>query len=240
MKSINCEQNVQKRQFLRCYIEFAGVHTAGKSTLLNLIVDTGALLPLLATYPQKIKRPKFSFATYILISIITKYRDLIFVVNFLLKYAKLNWENYRVVGRFLLKMVILHDFYKRFEFDVWLKDDMLHLLPRIQFRDKVDIYEGFLQYFLHFKGIYAGIIYINLDEELMQARFEARFSKRPKHRKISRKPLYSRVFRQNEILKKVLKNQQEVPVLFLDGSHSLASNSKRAVRFIKLTLEKHN
>ena len=111
-------------------------------------------------------------------------------------------------------MVILHDFYKRFEFDVWLKDDMLHLLPRIQFRDKVDIYEGFLQYFLHFKGIYAGIIYITLDEELMQARFEARFSKRPKHRKISRKPLYSRVFRQNEILKGFKKSAGSSSAIF--------------------------
>jgi len=233
MKSKNDESNDQKRQFLRRYIEFAGVHTAGKTTLLNLIVDTDALAPLLASYPQKMKRSKLSFATHIFISVFTKYRDLIFVVSFFLKYAKLNWENYRVVGRFLLKMVILHDFYKRFEFDVWLKDDMLHLLPRIQFRDKVDIYEAFLKYFLHFKDIYTGIIYMHLDEELMQARFESRFSNRPKHRKISRKPLYSRVFRQNKILQKVLHNQQEIPVLFLDGSHSISSNSKRAVHFIQ-------
>lgn len=215
------------------YIEFVGQHTAGKTSTIHDIVDNELLEPKVAIYPQNIQRSRLHFFLSLPILVLQNLRHLWFMVHFLSRYGEWSWINYHAAGRHLMKMVILHPYYKRFDFDIWMKDDMLHLLPRIAFRRTVDVEGVFREFFTHFSYLYDGIVYLNLSYDIMQQRFRSRFTVRPDKRRRSREPVYERAFIQNEILKRMLTEQTQVPVLVLDGADEVHKNSLQTVEFVK-------
>jgi len=216
------------------YIEFVGQHTAGKTVTIHEIVDKSLLAPMQSVYPQQLKRRKIHFALMLPVLFVQNFIHFWFAVIFLLRYTKWNWTNYHAVGRHLLKMVLLHPYYeKHFEFDVWMKDDMLHLLPRIEFRRSVDTEVVLTKFFKHFAYLYEGIVYLDLPYEEMKRRFEERFKERSESRRANREKVYERAFEQNKILKKILVEQKQVPVLLLSGTESTEQNATESAEFIR-------
>lgn len=215
------------------YIEFVGQHTAGKTSILKHIVDQDLLKPLVAIYPQKVKRSQFHFWFSLPWLVLKNLNDLFFVSGFFLRHTKFSWINYHAAWRHLLKMVILHPYYERYNFDIWMKDDMLHLLPRIDFKKNVDVRVCLEKFFKRFESRYDGLVYVDLPYEIMQKRFLVRFDDRPKSRKKSRGPVYERSFQQTLLLKEILLDQKSIPVLVIDGTEDISDNAKKAASFIK-------
>lgn len=216
------------------YIEFVGQHTAGKTLTICKVVDNKLLAPKVAVYPQKIKRSLFHFTLTLPVLIIQNIKNLLFVNIFLFRYASLSWINYHAVGRHLFKMVLLHPYYcKNYNFDIWLKDDMLHLLPRIKFKKGVDVKCAFQEFFSHFSYLYDCIVYIDLPYDVMNQRFKNRFSTRSSRRRKSRIPVYERAFSQNIILRQVISDQTNTPFLILDGTNDILENANLVTEFIK-------
>ena len=221
----------------RTYVEFVGMHTSGKTTIIKEIVHSSLLEPLCAVYPQKLERRRLHFAFSLPRVFISEFRNIWFVFFFLLRYAKWHWTNYHAAGRHLLKMVLLHPYYeKNFAFDVWMKDDMLHLLPRIEFRKGVDVSRVLREFFEHFAYRYDALVYVEVQYTQIQKRFEERFKMRPAALRENRIVVYKRAHSQNKILKEVLLAQKKVPVLELDGRDSISSNAKKAALFIRNTI----
>lgn len=217
----------------KLYVEFVGQHTAGKTTIIRDIVDRDLLKPQNAIYPQKIERSHLHFSLNLPKLILLNLFDVIFVSLFFLKYAKYTWTNYHAAGRHIWKMVILHSYYSNFNFDIWMKDDLLHLLPRIEFRKKVSVSFALNIFFSRFAHLYDGLVFIDLPYEEMKARFEIRFENRPNRRRLNRELVYERAYLQNIILKSILIEQSKVPILVLDGLADLESKSFEVVKFIK-------
>jgi len=217
----------------KLYIEFVGQHTAGKTTVIHDIVDRGLLEPRKATYPQKVKRSRIDFAFRLPLLLLINIFDVIFILKFLIVNVKFNWNNYHSAGRHMWKMVILHPYFLKFDFEVWMKDDLLHLLPRLEFKKNVDIHSALTIFFNHFKNWYDGLVFIELPYEDMKARFEIRFANRSERRRVNRAEIYDRAFAQNILLKDVLLRQTNVPILVLDGNSAVDVKSAQVVAFIK-------
>ncbi|MEX0917675.1 MAG: hypothetical protein WDZ93_00810 [Candidatus Paceibacterota bacterium] len=216
------------------YVEFVGQHGAGKTRTIHEIVNRDMLAPYAAVYPQQLQRSRVHFACSVPLLLVLHIRHVWFVGRFLLQYAKWNWINYHAAARHLIKMVVLHPYYEsRFDFDIWMKDDMLHLLPRIEFQDGVEVIAVFRKYFNHFAYRYNGVVYIELPYDVMMQRFEQRFRARDPKRKENRTPVYERAFQQNKLLKQVLTEQTLVPVLVIDGTHDVSDNAQQVVAFIR-------
>jgi len=215
------------------YIEFTGPHTAGKTSIIHEIVDNDLLKPLSVIYPQKIKRSSILFALALPWVAICNFRHLLFLKFFWLRYVKLNFINYHSVGRHLFKMILLHPYYERYDFDVWLKDDMLHLLPRIDFRKGVDVDTVLRKFFMHFAYLYDGIVYVDIPETVMKERFDSRFEGRSSWRIKSRIPVYKRSYVQGQVLKNILVGQKCVPVLCINGTDEIQKNAHHVEDFIK-------
>lgn len=215
------------------YIEFVGQHTAGKTSTIREIVDTEMLAPLTVIYPQKIKRSQVVFVRALPWLIITNLKHLCFVCVFFLKYAQCSYINYHAVGRHIFKMVILHPFYERYDFDLWMKDDMLHLLPRIAFKEGVDVKQVLQEFVAHFTYRYNGLVYMDLPYDVMRHRFQARFADRPAARRLNRELVYERSFKQTLLLRELLLAQTDVPLIILDGTDSVRTNAERVVSFVR-------
>lgn len=216
----------------KIYIEFVGQHTAGKTTVIRDIVDRGLLEPQKAIYPQIIKKSRIHFFLKLPQLFFNNIFDLIFITLFFLRHANFTWTNYHSSGRHMWKMVILHPYYSKFDFDIWMKDDLLHLLPRIEFRENVDVYFAFQRFFNRFSHLYSGLIYIELPYQKMKSRFNIRFENRSPRRRANRAAVYERAYTQNFILKRILLEQSQIPILVLDGLSDVESKSAQVVRFI--------
>lgn len=216
------------------YIEFVGQHTAGKTKTIHEIVDNNLLFPNTAIYPQKIKRSRLHFYFYLSIIFIKNINNFLFVLLYLLVNTKWSWINYHSSDRHLIKMVLLHPYYSGLKgFDTWMKDDMLHLLPRLEFKKDLNVKDKLEKFFDKFSYLYDGIVYIDLPYEVMRQRFEDRFQNRDKNRKENRGPVYERAFKQNIILKDIICNQNKIPYLIIDGTQNISENADKVVKFIK-------
>lgn len=220
----------------KIYIEFVGQHTAGKTSVIHDIVDRECLLPTKAIYPQKLNRSRTHFFLNLPLLFLNNIRNLCFICLFFLRYTKFTWINYHSAGRHMWKMVLLHPYHVKFNFDLWMKDDLLHLLPRIEFRNKVDVSDVFQMFFNHFSHLYDGLVYIDLPYEEMKERFKSRFESRSFRRKANRELVYDRAYKQNILLKEVLMNQNKVPILVLDGLVEVKNKSSMVVKFIKVNI----
>ena len=225
MSLMNCKSKV--------YIEFVGQHTAGKTTVIRDIVDRGLLEPTKAIYPQKINRSRLDFTCSMPRLFFDHIRDILFIFQFFARNVKCNWVNYHSAGRHMWKMIILHPYFLKFDFDVWMKDDLLHLLPRLEFKHGVNISDAFGAFFNHFAHWYSGLVFIDLPHEDMKARFNERFKNRPHRRRENRSKVYERAYAQNTVLKYVLLEQNKVRVLVLDGKSDVTIKSEQVVKFIE-------
>ncbi len=156
------------------YIEFAGAHGAGKTFTYHAIAKQQLLKPYKSIYPGQVKRPRLHFMMNCPIIAIKNIFHILFVLSFFYQYAQLNLLNFKVL-RVLIKMIILHPYYYRFDFNVFLKDDMLHMIQRIIFKKKVDLEKVFYEYLIHFSYLYDGLIFVDIDEKIMRNRFKKRF-----------------------------------------------------------------
>ena len=215
------------------YVEFVGQHTAGKTSTIQAIVDNEMLAPIAAMYPQQITRNNWHFYSVLPFLCVRQLPSLLFVLHFMLRYGSWRYTNYHAVGRHLIKMVVLHPYYERFPADVWFKDDMLHLLPRIQFRPTVDVRRVLEKYVEHFMQRYDGLVFIDVAVDVMRERFAERFKDRPTARREDRRIVYERAYTQNLFLKEILQNQTSVPVLFLEGEQSIEANAAAVVAFVR-------
>ena len=217
----------------KLYIEFVGQHTAGKTTVIHDIVDRDLLEPIKAIYPQKIKRSRFDLVLSMPRLFFFHIVDFLFLFQFFTRNVKCNWINYHSAGRHMWKMIFLHPYFLKFDFDVWMKDDLLHLLPRLELKPGVDTSDVFNSFFNHFSHWYSGLVFIDLPYEDMNARFNERFKNRPNQRRKNRSTVYKRAYFQNKVLKHVLLEQNKVRVLVLDGKSEVAIKSVQVVKFIE-------
>lgn len=217
----------------KLYIEFVGQHTAGKTTVIHDIVDRDLLEPIKAIYPQKIQRSRYDLVFSMPRLFFFHIFDLLFLFQFFKRNVKCNWINYHSAGRHMWKMIFLHPYFLKFDFDVWMKDDLLHLLPRLELKHGVDTYDVFNEFFNRFSHWYSGLVFIDLPYEDMNARFNERFKNRPHQRRKNRSRVYERAYVQNKVLKHVLLQQNKVRVLVLDGKSEVAIKSVQVVKFIE-------
>ena len=156
------------------YVEFVGAHGSGKTFTYHAITKQNLMAPYKALYPGQVRRPKLHFALKWPFIAIKNIRHIIFLICFFFRYAQARQINFKVL-RSLMKMIVLHPYYYRYDFDVFLKDDMLHMLQRIMFKKKVNLEEAFREYLMHFIYLYDGLIYVDIEPEVMWRRFKKRF-----------------------------------------------------------------
>ena len=213
------------------YFEFVGAHGAGKTYTYHKLCKTDLLLPQKAIYPGQVKRNSLHFYLSCPIIALQLRRDIVFIISFFIRNAELKLSNLRVL-RSLLKMSILHSYYQRFEFDILLKDERLHLLQRIYFRKATFIKKEFLNFLSYFKNIYDGIIFVSIDQAIMHARFTSRFPGKSQQFKENRASIHEHAFRQSQIMREILTEQSFIPCLFIDGGDDSNINAEAAKSFI--------
>ena len=213
------------------YVEFVGAHGAGKTFMYHTITEQQLLKPHKAIYPGQVQRPAVHFALSWPILAIKNIRHIVFVIGFFVRYAQIRKINLKVL-RTLIKMIMLHPYYYRFDFDVFLKDDMLHMIQRIMFKKNVQIEKVFREYFMHFVYLYNGLIFVDIKPEVIRERFKKRFPGKSDSFKKTRVVIHERVWQQSQILRRVVTTQTVVPFIVLDGSDDVQMNAQKAVLFI--------
>lgn len=214
------------------YVEFAGAHGAGKTHTYHVIAKQQLLKPYISLYPGQVQRPRFHFLMSCPVIALKNIKHILFVVSFFLQYAKICLINFKIL-RTLIKMIILHPYYNRFHFNVLLKDDMLHMIQRIIFKKDLNVEKLFRKYFLHFTYLYDGLIFVDIDTEVMRERFKKRFPGKSKNFIRSRKIIHDRVKVQSEMLREVITSQTIVPYVLINGNDKVSKNVENVVTFIK-------
>ena len=128
-------------------------------------------------------------------------------------------------------MIILHPYYNCFNFNVLLKDDMLHMIQRIIFRKDLDVENLFRKYFIHFAYLYDGLIFVDISTKVMKERFKKRFPGRSKKFIKSREIIHERVKVQSKMLREVITSQKIVPYLIINGNKKVSKNAANVVSF---------
>lgn len=220
--------NPKKKKY---YVEFVGAHGTGKTFTYHVITKQNLLNPFKAVYPGQMKRPKIHFAINWPIIALKNIHHLLFVVYFFSRYVQFRQVNIKVL-RNIIKMIILHPYYYRFDFDVFLKDDMLHLLLRIIYKPSVNIEEALTKYFTHFSYLYDGLIFFETSPEIIWERFKHRFPSKSDAFKMIRLAIHERALQQSHILQRVLTAQKAKPFLVIDGSDDVNKNAEKIVSFL--------
>jgi len=225
---------VENRKY---YIEFVGTHGAGKTFTYHEITKKNLLEPHKSIYPGQINRPRLHFLMSCPIIGLKNIKHIIFVTLFMCKYSKINRLNFKIY-RTLFKMIVLHYYYYRFNFDFYLKDDMLHIILRIIFKPKVDIECAFTEFFEFFHHLYDGLVFFDITSTTLDERFQNRFSGKTAAFIKSRLHIHQRSREQAKFLRRVLTTQRLVPIMVIDGGADVKSNADEIVSFIKTTILK--
>ena len=212
------------------YIEFAGAHGAGKTFIYHAIAKQQLLKPYKSIYPAQVKRSKLHFILSCPIIAFKNFFHILFILSFFFRYAKLNLLNFKVL-RVLIKMIILHPYYYHFDFNVFLKDDMLHMTQRIIFKKKIDLNKVFNEYLTHFSYLYDGLIFVDIEKKIMRNRFKKRFPGKSEAFKKNRAIIHERVKKQSKFLRKVVTSQTKVPFLIINGSDDVNQNVQKIILF---------
>ena len=215
----------------RYYIEFIGAHGAGKTHTYHKIAKQQLLKPYKSLYPGQVKRPRFHFLINCPLIAVKNIKHIFFVTGFFIRYAEVTLMNFKVL-RTLIKMIILHPYYDRFNFNVFLKDDMLHMIQRIVFRLNLNVEKLFCEYFTHFNYLYDGLIFVDIEKSVMHERFKKRFPGKSQNFIETRRIIHDRVEAQSKILRKVITSQTVVPYLLIDGNENVHKNAENVVKFI--------
>ena len=214
------------------YIEFVGAHGAGKTYTYHEITKKQLLKPYKSFFPGQVNRPKLHFAFNCPSIVLKNLKHILFVISFFYKYSKTKLLNFKVC-RVLIKMIILHTYYYRYDFNIFLKDDMLHMIQRIIFKNDVDVDEVFDQFFSHFSYLYDGLIFVDISTKKMEERFKKRFPGKSENFKKSRKKIHERVKKQSANLRKIITLQNIVPYLIVNGNDDVNKNAQKIITFIK-------
>ncbi len=217
------------------YVEFVGQHGAGKSTTYRYLVDNKLLSDVVSVYPHLLgKRSRLRFFLLLPFIFLTLWRDWVFLIHFAWRYTSVSVWNCREVYLYLIKMLILHKYYQlTYTFDVWYKQDMLHLLPRLRWRSGVSPELAFASFFHHFKSRYNGIVFIDIDWREVEKRYWAkRYLYLSQEERKERLEMYRYAYSQQNYMKEVLLKQDEVPVLVLDGFEDVTVKAKCVADFI--------
>ena len=215
----------------KVYVEFVGAHGSGKTSTYHAITKQNLMKPCKALYPGQVKRPTFHFALSWPLIAIKNSQHIIFVISFFLRYAQMRYVNFKVM-RSIVKMVILHPYYYRYDFEVFLKDDMLHMMQRVMFKKKVEIEGAFREYLTHFIYLYDGLVFVDIEQEIMWSRFSKRFTGKSHSFKKSRESIHQRAWQQSKILRRVIISQTAVPYLVLKGDDDVQENAQKVVSFV--------
>ena len=213
------------------YVEFTGAHGAGKTFTYHAIAKQQLLKPCKSLYPGQVQRPKVHFILSCPLLALKNIRHILFVIIFFFKYTEIGQLNLKVL-RVLIKMIILHPYYYRFDFDILLKDDMLHMIQRIIFKKHVEVEKAFREYLMHFIYIYNGLIYVDIEIKVMHERFKKRFPGKSQAFKKSREVIHNRVHLQSKMLRRVITSQKIIPYLIINGSDNVHKNAQKVVAFI--------
>ena len=116
--------------------------------------------------------------------------------------------------------------------DVFLKDDMLHMVQRIMFKKKVKVEEAFREYLMHFMYLYDGLIFVDIEPEIMWERFKKRFPGKSLSFRKERAVIHERAWQQSRILRRVITEQTSVPYLVLEGCDGVQENALKVVSFV--------
>jgi hypothetical protein len=219
------------------YFEFIGAHGSGKTYTYHLIAKKNLLRPLKAIYPGQVCRPKLHFMVFWPVIACKNIHHIIFVINFFLKHSQFRLVNFRVL-RSLIKMIILHPYYSRFDFDVLVKDDMLHLLLRVLFKTDTNIGSAYEEYFHHFSYLYSGFVFVETLPTIILDRFKHRFPNKNNSFKSARLVVHKRSIQQSAILKQVIEKQRIVPFVIIDGAGDGQTNAEKVSVFINQTILK--
>ena len=109
---------------------------------------------------------------------------------------------------------------------------MLHMLPRILFKIDIDIEKAFKEYLMHFLYLYDGLVYVDINPEVVLERLKKRFLGKSEIFKKSRADIYDRARKQSKMLRHVITSQTIVPYLVIDGSDETYKNAQRVVSFV--------
>lgn len=220
-----------KRSHKKLYVEFVGPHGAGKTVTCKYIHKQNLLKPYTTLYPTTAQRHKVHFLLCCPFIALKNIKHIIFVIIFFIQNGKISRINFKTL-RSLLKMIILHPYYYRFNFDVYLKDDMLHMLPRIIFKEKTNIESALKKFLMYFIYLYDGFVYVDIDEKIMHERFKKRLYGEKANLKNSKLILHNRVRKQSSILKKVITSQVYTPHIIIDGKREIYKNAQKVAKFI--------
>ena len=220
-----------KPNIKKYYVEFVGAHGSGKTFTYHAITKQNLMEPYKALYPGQVRRPTLHFASKWPIIAVKNIRHIVFLMVFFLRYAQIHHINFKVL-RSLVKMVILHPYYYHFDFDVFLKDDMLHMLQRIIFKKRVNLEDAFREYLMHFIYLYDGLIYIDIEPKVMWRRFKKRFPGKSHSFKERRAVIHERAWQQSQVLRRVITTQTAVPYLVLEGGDNVQENAQKVVSFV--------
>ena len=213
------------------YIEFTGAHGAGKTHTYHAIAKQQLLKPYKSLYPGQVKRPRFHFFINCPLIALKNIKHIFFVISFFLRYAETCLTNFKIL-RTLIKMIILHPYYNRFDFNIFLKDDMLHIIQRIIFKIDLNIEKLFREYFMHFIYLYDGLIFVDINTTVMHERFKKRFPGKSQNFIKSRRIIHNRVKTQSKMLRNVIISQTAVPYLVINGNEEVSKNAEKVVTFI--------
>ena len=216
----------------RYYFEFVGPHGSGKTFTYHLITKKNLLSPHKAIYPSQVKRPTLNFYLVWPFIAIKNLKHIIFVLLFFMRFAKIKNINLRVL-RSLLKMIILHPYYYRFNYDVLLKDDMLHMLLRVIYKEKIDVEHALRDYLMHFLYLYDGFILVDTDDEVLSKRFKSRYPGKSEAFKRDRANIHERSRIQSKLLYRVITLQKLRPFIVIDGANVAEDNANKVVSFIQ-------
>jgi deoxyadenosine/deoxycytidine kinase len=218
------------------YIELCGPHAAGKTTLLR------ALSEHIAFSRKKIvilpaNDSKLSLLGKL--SIIAIYFPSFFSLSwFFARYVIWNKQNFNL----FICMLKLYSVSKRVHMDAGssgadlaLFDGMLHILTRIEFRTDNDAAKNYRWFWNKFSKEYDGVIFVDLDHRTFQERMEQRH--RAELSVLSRKGLdgqdiIQRMRRQYHLLKGIVLNSVDIPVLILNGADEITLKVSQVVEFV--------
>ena len=85
---------------------------------------------------------------------------------------------------------------------------------------------------MHFMYLYDGLVYVDIEPEVMWGRFKKRFPGKSHAFKKRRAVIHERAWQQSQILRRVITTQTAVPYLVLEGGNNVQENAQKVVVFV--------
>ena len=217
------------------YIEFVGQPAVGKTTTAMAVANDEVLAGIYLLHPEGIfKQSKYFLYKNIFKIFIASLYSVFYHINFFLKHAKFSRYNYGRLVLFL-RFSVRHQIHILYKPDLIIREDTLHLIPTIDYRKNVNIEKITKKYIRNFSNDYHGIVYFESDYEIL----EKRYIKREKNKNLSGDIIeynlikYKQYFSKQESVKKAINEQDNIPVIIIDGAKEIEQKKEEIINFIK-------